>query len=291
MDGTKMPKAEHLLKVVDASPERVAAHDKRGWLALFTEDATVEDPVGSMPNRRGQGSRHGDDELSRFYDTFIEPNRISFEIIEDFVASWEVARDVIIHTILPTGLSIMVPAHLIYRLREVEGELKIHQLLAHWELPRMSKQALSEGLKGLRTMAALSWHMVRIQGIGGVLGYSRGMSRGIFETGRETVNAFVNAVNNRDVSRLSSLFAGSLERVEYPIGCRKTIEAFLDALPPDSTVRADPSIAAGWTTSFRFTFEGGDGDTHPRGGLAFVSFGPGTKLIERARFFLSGSVV
>ncbi len=40
---------------------RFSAADRAGWLALFTDDATVEDPVGSPV-------RHGKDEIGAFFD-------------------------------------------------------------------------------------------------------------------------------------------------------------------------------------------------------------------------------
>jgi steroid delta-isomerase len=38
------------LAVVERSPAHVAAHDRQDWLALFGDDALVEDPVGSPPH-------------------------------------------------------------------------------------------------------------------------------------------------------------------------------------------------------------------------------------------------
>lgn len=40
---------------------RFSANDRDGWLALFTDDATVEDPVGSLV-------RHGKEQIGAFFD-------------------------------------------------------------------------------------------------------------------------------------------------------------------------------------------------------------------------------
>jgi hypothetical protein len=56
---------EALLAVVERSPACVAVHDRAGWLDLFSDDAVVEDPVGSAPAPKASGV------LGRFYDTFI----------------------------------------------------------------------------------------------------------------------------------------------------------------------------------------------------------------------------
>ncbi len=57
-----------LLAAVELSPQAAAAHDRAGWVGLFTEDGRIEDPVGSRPHI-------GHEQIGRFYDTFIEPGR------------------------------------------------------------------------------------------------------------------------------------------------------------------------------------------------------------------------
>ena len=53
------------------SMSAVRARDKAAWLALFEEDAVVEDPVGGFPawDPTGAGQR-GREAIGRFYDTF-----------------------------------------------------------------------------------------------------------------------------------------------------------------------------------------------------------------------------
>jgi Nuclear transport factor 2 (NTF2) domain len=55
-----------LLTAVERSPQAATAHDRAGWVGLFTTDGRVEDPVRSRPH-----VGHG--EIGRFYDTFIGP--------------------------------------------------------------------------------------------------------------------------------------------------------------------------------------------------------------------------
>ena len=53
------------------SMNAVKAKDKEGWLALFEDDAVVEDPVGGFDpwDLTGEGQR-GKDAIGKFYDTF-----------------------------------------------------------------------------------------------------------------------------------------------------------------------------------------------------------------------------
>jgi hypothetical protein len=69
---------DDMLAAVERSPEAARAHDRAGWVGLFTDDARLEDPVGSYPHR-GRGA------IARFYDTFIGPRDIAFRRNADIV--------------------------------------------------------------------------------------------------------------------------------------------------------------------------------------------------------------
>ena len=74
------------LAAARASLAAAGRHDRAGWLALFSRDGRVEDPVGSAPHI-------GREQLGRFYDTFIGPREITFEPRADFVGRATVVRD------------------------------------------------------------------------------------------------------------------------------------------------------------------------------------------------------
>lgn len=57
---------QQLLAAVERSPQAAAEHDRAAWVALFTPDGRIEDPVGSRPHL-------GRTQIGRFYDTFIAP--------------------------------------------------------------------------------------------------------------------------------------------------------------------------------------------------------------------------
>jgi steroid delta-isomerase len=56
-----MATEEQIKKTVERYLETFSAGDREGWLDLFTEDATVEDPVGSDVHK-------GRDAISEFWD-------------------------------------------------------------------------------------------------------------------------------------------------------------------------------------------------------------------------------
>lgn len=182
-----------MLACVHASPEAVARHDRDAWLALFSADAEVHDPVGARPHC-------GAEAIARFYDTFIAPNEIDFEVAREGVCEDIVWRDVTIHTRMATGLAISVPAHLRYQLTELaSGNMRIRRLCAHWELASMVRQSLRQGWLGVRTYAALTRHMLAHQGIAGAMGFARGFG-GVGARGRRRAEALLNALRDGDLA-------------------------------------------------------------------------------------------
>jgi hypothetical protein len=132
-----------LLAAVERSPEAAAAHDRAGWVGLFTVDGRIEDPVGSRPHV-------GQAQIGRFYDTFIGPRDIAFDRDLDVVHGSAVVRDLDLEVVMGSAVTMMIPAFLRYDLREVNGEWKIATLRAYWELPSMMLQFLRNGASACR---------------------------------------------------------------------------------------------------------------------------------------------
>ncbi|MHA7835812.1 MAG: nuclear transport factor 2 family protein, partial [Algiphilus sp.] len=180
-----------MLACVQASPEAVARHDRAAWLGLFSDDAEVHDPVGARPHC-------GAEAIARFYDTFIAPNDIVFEVDHEGVCKDLVWRDVTIHTRMATGLALSVPAHLRYQLTETPaGDLRIRRLCAHWALASMVRQSLRQGWLGVRTYAGLTRHMLAQQGMAGAAGFARGFG-GIGARGCRRAEMLLSALRNHD---------------------------------------------------------------------------------------------
>lgn len=158
---------ETMLATVEASPTAVANHDKHEWLAIFTEDGIVNDPVGSALHQ-------GDDQLSRFYDTFIAPNNVAFHPDHDLVCGSTVVRDVTLEIGMSGDVTLMVPAHLRY---ELASPSRVAGLYAHWELPTMVGQMLGKGLGALPVSGQLSLRLLKNQGLGGSAGFAKGFRR------------------------------------------------------------------------------------------------------------------
>lgn len=264
----------------------MAKHDKSSWLSLFGKSGIIEDPVGAAPHVRGTAESGEADPLDRFYETFIAPNKIAMESQLDVVAGGEVARDVVIRTELQNGARLNVAAYLLYQVAPEAGALRIQRLAAHWDLPRMSLQVMTGGLRGFVAMNQVTLRMLRCQGVGGVVNYMRGMFQGIFGRGITAVGKLTEALNHRDAQGLGELFIEHDPVVEWPVGGKTLGPAGLLAqLPKGARFTIERPLSAGWVTACRFAVTGGEAPG-PRG-IAFFHFDPMSEHIARARFFVA----
>ena len=63
------------------SAANAMAKNRDAWLALFAEDAVVQDPVGKSPlDPTGEGHR-GKEAIAAFFDNVIKPGNLTLEIL------------------------------------------------------------------------------------------------------------------------------------------------------------------------------------------------------------------
>jgi ketosteroid isomerase-like protein len=110
----------------------VEAKDREGWLALFTDDAVVADPVGPSPfDPEGKGHR-GREAITAFYDTVVAPSQhVAFEVHGSYLCGDEVADVLTIRTTLAGGQHVAVVQNVsIYR---TDGKGRLVSLRAFWQ--------------------------------------------------------------------------------------------------------------------------------------------------------------
>jgi len=114
-----------------ASMAAVEAGDREAWLALFADDAVVEDPIGpSMFDPEGKGHR-GPAAIAAFYDNVIGVNEsIRFDIRQSFLCGDEAANVGVIRIAFVGGGAIEVDGVYCYR-RTPDG--KLAGIRAFWE--------------------------------------------------------------------------------------------------------------------------------------------------------------
>lgn len=112
----------------------VHANDKAAWLAVFRDDAVVQDPVGpSMLDETGEGHR-GKDAIGAFWDDVIGPNQVWMDVRASRAGGDEVANELTITTAFPDGSSAAVDLVAIYH---VDEEGMIRSLRAFWEFDQI----------------------------------------------------------------------------------------------------------------------------------------------------------
>jgi len=106
---------------------------KEEWLALFADEAVIEDPVGPSPlDPEGKGHQ-GREAIRTFWETNIAPNKIKIEIEKSYAAGQEVAHLGKIITTLDNGTSIVVNGIFVYKIND-EG--KLLSLRAFWDFEK-----------------------------------------------------------------------------------------------------------------------------------------------------------
>lgn len=156
-----------VLSAAHRSLAAAGAHDRAGWLGLFAADGRVEDPVGSAPHR-------GRVAIGHFYDTFIGPREIAYELDADVVVGTTVLRDLTLVIGMSSTLTMRVPAYIRYDMRDTPDGLRIAALAAYWELPAMIRRFLRGGVGALPAGLDLGRAMITHQGLRGSAGFLRG---------------------------------------------------------------------------------------------------------------------
>jgi ketosteroid isomerase-like protein len=119
------------------SREAATAHDKEAWLAVFADDAVVEDPIGpSHFDPEGKGHR-GKEAIAKFYDMAIAPSQLEFHFDKTYVCGNEEAN--VGHIVIVAG-GYRVEAEGVFTYR-VNDAGQIVALRAYWETERATASA------------------------------------------------------------------------------------------------------------------------------------------------------
>lgn len=119
------------------SREAAVARDKDAWLALFADDAIVEDPIGpSHFDPDGTGHR-GREAIAAFFDKAIAPSQLELHFEKTYVCGDEEAN--VGHIVIVAG-GYRVVAEGVFTYR-VNAEGKIAALRAYWEVDKATAGA------------------------------------------------------------------------------------------------------------------------------------------------------
>jgi hypothetical protein len=278
-----------LLAHANASPVAVAAKDKRAWLALFAEGGGVEDPVGTPACHKGAhtfGPADGPDDLARFYDCFIAPNTIRFEVHRDLVSGRTVVRDVTLHVTGPAGVPTAVPAHLLYTMTGGEtdgaGAVRIARMEAFWQSADVMRTVRRAGARGVAATVLNLWQLGRSFGLAGTRAYLAGVrDRVRSSTAREAVRAWVEAMDAADAERAAALCETGCE-IELPGDPHASVARALSGELRGWRIDADKVLVCGWAASCTLRLRAGERE---RRGVAVFRFARPSARVRGVRVY------
>jgi hypothetical protein len=266
---------EALLRTAKASPEIASQHDKARWLALYADDAVLEDPVGAPASRKGSRPGRLGDELGRFYEAFIAASSIDMVTRSNIVSDVHVFRAVDIHTTnLTTGLEMRVPANLLYEIVPRGEGLAIRRMQAHWEVNRVTRILMGEGALGLRTIAAMNWRMLRAFGPKWLAAYFKASRQGVGRAGKELVQRLAEQMGHDG----HDVFAPRAT-VELPGGATASPSEFLEGC---TSLEVRDLLASGQTVSGLASIEWG---ARMRDAGFVAELDPVASRVQRLRWF------
>jgi len=260
------PNRDDLLAAVERSPRAAGAHDRAGWVELFTRDGRVEDPVGSRPHV-------GHEAIGRFFDTFIAPRDITFHRDLDIVSGHVVLRDLELEVAMGSTVTMFIPAFLRYDLREVNGDWQIDHLRAYWELPAMMLQFLRTGTRAAAPALQLSRGLLGNQGLGGTAGFATGFRRAGARH-KKLVETFLNAVVRGDKFAATSALSAT---AAITLGDDDLLD-MAELVEQLSGARWQKTIGAGSTVTLSLASD------HGRG-ILFADVAWRGNAINRVRYF------
>jgi steroid Delta-isomerase len=119
------------------SRDAAMARDKEAWLAVFADDAIVEDPIGpSHFDPEGKGHR-GKEAIAKFYDMAIAPSKLTFHFEKTYECGNEEAN--VGHIVIESG-GYRVIAEGVFTYK-VNDEGRMVALRAYWELDQAAASA------------------------------------------------------------------------------------------------------------------------------------------------------
>ena len=194
-------------------------------------------------------------------------------------------RDLCIDLTMSDAVSATVPMHLLYEMKEEDGEWKISRLAAHWEFIPMIMQLLKKGLPALPVLMSLTVRMLKLQGLSGTLGFSKA-ALNIGNKGKALANAWVKAVNEQSLAQLMPLFDNDERCIEWP-ALSDAIEPsrFLELCTP-AAMSLSKLIASGDTITATVSMGAGD---EARKGVLLLECNRKTNKIRRLRLYCEDS--
>ena len=137
--------SDHLAIQANMDSIRLASQgDKEGWLALYANDAVVQDPVGISPFDATGNGHVGKEAISKFWDDVIGPSNINLTVHKR-IPSGQRACAVHQTAVNNMGGDLKTEVEMV-AIYELNDEGKIQRMSAFWSWAAMEEQLKKLGL-------------------------------------------------------------------------------------------------------------------------------------------------
>ena len=111
--------------------------DRERWLALYTDDAVVRDPVGISPFDANGKGHQGKEAIARFYDTVIGPSRLTIQVHKRIPSGTHACA---VHQTAINDMGKGKTTVDMIAIYQVNDAGKITEMSAYWSWPEMEAQ-------------------------------------------------------------------------------------------------------------------------------------------------------
>lgn len=137
--------SDHLAIQANMDSIRLASQgDREAWLALYADDAVVQDPVGISPFDASGEGHVGKEAIAKFWDDVIGPSNITIEV-HARIPSGDRACAVHQTATNSMGGDLQTKVEMV-AVYELNGEGKIRRMSAFWSWASMEEQLKKLGL-------------------------------------------------------------------------------------------------------------------------------------------------
>lgn len=119
------------------------AGNKEEWLSLFSDDASVYDPVGPSPHDPEGKGFHGKEGISQFWDIMIGPSNLIIIPHKRFPCGNACAVVMTAANDMGNGIKTYIEMVAVY---ELNSQGKVQSLKVYWETDKLKEQLHDHGI-------------------------------------------------------------------------------------------------------------------------------------------------
>ena len=178
MKREDFPSRDEIIAPVNGEVDCIHSRDFKRLLNYFSRDIRFEDPAGTGPfDAKGTEDRGP---VKRFFEAVVAPVKFTYVKKMEIVNGMDVVRDVEATMQYENGVRVVVDTHVIYHTVIEDGEVKIRNVFACWEIDNIERQLLDQGFfTAIRQSISMMSRILKVAGLKDLLKYLKDLRTGI----------------------------------------------------------------------------------------------------------------